>query len=68
MASYIVLMKFTEQGIRTVKESPSRAEAFKKTCEGLGVRMVGVHWTVGAYDIVGMLEGEDEAVLSAPQP
>ena len=65
MASYIVLMKFTEQGIRTVKESPSRAEAFKKTCEGLGVRMVGVHWTVGAYDIVGMLEGEDEAVTAA---
>ena len=54
MASYIVLMKFTEQGIRTVKESPSRAEAFKKTCEGLGVRMVGVHWTVGAYDIVAL--------------
>ena len=65
MASYIVLMKFTEQGIRTVKDSPSRAEAFKRTCEGLGVRMGAVHWTVGAYDVVGMVEGEDEAVTAA---
>jgi uncharacterized protein with GYD domain len=29
MAHFIILWKFTEQGIRTVKDSPKRAEAFK---------------------------------------
>ena len=65
MASYIVLGKFTDQGIRTVKDSPTRAEAFKKTCEGIGVRLLSVHWTVGAYDVVAMVEGQDDAVTAA---
>ena len=65
MASYIVLMKFTEQGIKTVKDSPNRAEAFKKACEGLGVRLAGVYWTVGAFDIVGVVDGPDEGVTAA---
>jgi uncharacterized protein with GYD domain len=65
MASYIVLMNWTDQGIKSAKESPGRAEAFNKVCEGLGVRMVGVHWTVGAYDVVGVLEGPEDGVTAA---
>ena len=65
MASYIVLMNWTDQGIKSAKESPDRAAAFSKVCEGLGVRMVGVQWTVGAYDVVGMLEGPEDGVTAA---
>jgi uncharacterized protein with GYD domain len=65
MASYIVLMKWTDQGIKSCKDSPKRAEAFKATCEGLGVRLSNVAWTIGAYDVVGMLEGADDAVMTA---
>ena len=65
MASYVVLGKFTDQGIKTVKDSPTRAEAFKKVCEGVGARLVGVQWTIGAYDLVAMLEGTEEAVTAA---
>jgi len=65
MANYIVLGNFTDQGLKAVKDSPARAEAFKKVCEGMGVRMVGIQWTVGAYDIVAMCEGPDEAMTAA---
>lgn len=65
MASYIVLGKFTEQGLKSVKESPDRAAAFKKVCEGMGVQMVGIHWTLGAYDIVAAVEGTDADVTAA---
>ena len=30
MVTYVVLAKFTDQGIRNAKESPKRADAFKK--------------------------------------
>jgi uncharacterized protein with GYD domain len=30
MATYIMLANYTDQGIRTVKETPKRAEAFGK--------------------------------------
>jgi uncharacterized protein with GYD domain len=65
MANYIVLMKWTDQGIRTCKDSPKRAAAFKTTCEGLGVRLGDVYWTIGAYDVVASLDGPDEAVMTA---
>lgn len=65
MANFISLVNFTEQGIRNVKESPARAEAFIKMAESLGVKVKGIHWTVGAYDLVVATEGSDEAVTAA---
>lgn len=64
MATYISLVSFTEQGIRNVKESPARAEAFKALASKLGVTVKSVHYTVGAYDLVTTVEGSDEAVTT----
>lgn len=65
MAKYIALVNFTEQGIRNVKESPARAEAFRKMAESLGVKVNSVHWTIGSFDLVVQVEGSDEAVAAA---
>jgi uncharacterized protein with GYD domain len=37
MATYVVLAKFTDQGIRNAKESPKRADAFKEMAKTFGV-------------------------------
>ncbi len=37
MAQYIVLAKFTDQGIRGVKDTPKRAQAFRATAKAMGV-------------------------------
>ena len=65
MATYVVLANFTDQGIRNVMDSPDRLGAFRAMAEKLGVTMKSVHYTVGAYDIVTVVEGSDEAVTSA---
>lgn len=65
MATYVVLASFTDQGIRNVKDSPDRTEAFNAMAEKLGVTVKSLHYTVGAYDIVAIVEGSDEAVTSA---
>jgi hypothetical protein len=39
MASCIILANFTEQGIRNVKDSPKREDAFRKLCEKLGAKV-----------------------------
>lgn len=65
MATFISLLKFTHQGIRDVKDSPARYEAFKTMAEKLGVKVQGVYYTVGHYDIVVITEGTDEAVTAA---
>jgi uncharacterized protein with GYD domain len=65
MATFITLMNFTDQGIRNVKDSPARYEAFRTVAEKLGVTVKSVYWTVGQYDVVLVMEGSDEAVTSA---
>ena len=65
MATYVVLLNFTDQGIRSVGDSPKRYEAFKTAAEKLDVKVKTAYWTVGAYDVVTTLEGTDEAVTAA---
>jgi len=65
MATFISLLNFTEQGIKDVKESPRRYEAFRVMAEKLGVTVKDGYYTVGRYDLVLVLEGSDEAVTAA---
>jgi uncharacterized protein with GYD domain len=65
MPTYVTLANFTDQGIRNIKESPDRLGAFKAMAEKLGISVKSVHYTVGNYDIVTVVEGSDEAVTAA---
>ncbi len=65
MATFITLVNFTDQGIKNVKDSPARFDAFKTMAEKLGVSVKSAYWTVGHYDIVVVVEGSDEAVTAA---
>lgn len=64
MPAYITLVNFTEQGARTIKDSPERFEAFKSLAESAGVSVKSVHWTTGAYDLVVVTEGPEDAVMT----
>jgi uncharacterized protein with GYD domain len=64
MATFISLLNFTDQGIRNVKDSPDRYDAFRGVAEPLGVKVLSAWWTVGHYDLVVALEGEEAAVTS----
>ena len=64
MPAFITLANFTDQGARTIKDSPDRFEAFKSLAEGAGVTINSVHWTTGAYDIVLVAEGPEDALMT----
>ena len=65
MATFIGLVNFTDQGIRNVKDSPDRNEAFTAMAEKVGVTLKGVYYTIGHYDMVLIMEGSDEAAVTA---
>ena len=48
----------------TALDSPQRFEAFKSAAEAAGVKVQSVHWTQGAYDIVLITEGPEEARMT----
>jgi uncharacterized protein with GYD domain len=65
MATYVTLANFTDQGIRNVKESPRRVEAFKNAAKQFGCTVKDVLWTQGQYDFVVTFEAPDDAMASA---
>ncbi len=60
MANYVVLVHWTDQGIRSVSETTQRAEQVTQMVESLGGRVVTLLWTLGRYDLVGVLEAPDD--------
>jgi uncharacterized protein with GYD domain len=65
MVTYIGLLNFTEQGIKGIKGTTQRAAAAREVAGRYGVTMREIYWTLGAYDIVCVLEAADEAALTA---
>jgi uncharacterized protein with GYD domain len=64
MPTYISLMKFTEQGIRNVKDHPKRRENAAKGIESTGGKLLHTYLTMGRYDIVAIIEAPDDDVAA----
>lgn len=64
MTSYIVLMNWTEQGARNVRESPKRLDAAKKQLGDMGGSFKAFYLTMGEYDMVAVVEAPDDAILA----
>lgn len=65
MSFYIILWNYTDQGIKNVKESPKRADAFRSKLESVGGRLIGTYYTFGKYDGVSVVEApNDETLMS----
>jgi len=64
MATYIALLKFTDQGIRSVKDSPKRFASAAKIAKSFGVTIKQGFWTMGQYDLVIIADGSEEAIAS----
>lgn len=65
MATYIALSNFTDQGIRTVKDTTKRADAVKEAAKKFGTEMTHIYWTLGNYDLVAIIEAQDDASATA---
>jgi uncharacterized protein with GYD domain len=65
MPTYVVLLNFTEQGIRNLKDSPKRADAFKNMAKKTGATVKDVFWTLGQYDAVAIVEAPDDVSMTA---
>jgi uncharacterized protein with GYD domain len=60
MPTYIALLKWTGQGIGSVKDSPSRLDAGRKAFETINVKIKDTYLTMGRYDLVCIIEAADD--------
>lgn len=65
MATFVTLVHFTDQGIRSVKQTTERAKVLSAAAARLGVKIREIYWTMGAYDVVLISEAPDEESMAA---
>jgi uncharacterized protein with GYD domain len=62
MSHFVTLIRYTQQGIARIKESPARLDAAKKAAEKAGGKIHAWYLTMGQYDAVLISEfPNDEA-------
>lgn len=60
MVRYLTLIQLTDQGIRNIGDSASRAAAFAADVERAGGNVVGQYWALGQYDGMVDFQAPDE--------
>jgi uncharacterized protein with GYD domain len=60
MPTYITLLKWTHQGITTIKDAPARLDAGKEMLKTFGSELKAFYLTMGAYDVVAISEAPDD--------
>ena len=64
MATYIMLMHYTQKGIENVKQSPTRLDAAKKTFKAMGAELKEFYLVAGRYDIVVVAEAPNDETIA----
>lgn len=64
MATYVMLVNWTEQGMRQVKDSPRRLDTAKRVLKEMGGEIKSFFMTMGDYDMVAIYEAPDDAVAA----
>ena len=64
MPNYVILMKLTDQGAKTIKDAPGRVEAGIKAFEKMGGKVLGFYVVMGEYDYVSIGEAPSDEVAT----
>jgi len=64
MPTYILLVRWTNQGLQKIKERQSRLEAGKKAFEAARIKLKAFYMVMGRYDQVSVAEAPDDATLA----
>ena len=65
MPTYVSLINWTDQGVKNSKDSVDRAQKAEQMMAKLGVKFKSIYWTVGPYDIVSVVEADDDESATA---
>ena len=63
MPTYIILLRYTQQGIGDIKESPKRLDAAKQAFRAMGAELKQWYLVMGQYDAVVIGEAPDDETV-----
>ncbi len=53
---FIILAKYTTEGVQKIKQAPERAKVAQKIAESVGAEIKNIYYTMGRYDFVAIIE------------
>ena len=65
MATYVVLVNWTDQGIAGFKGTTDRVDHEAEIRKRAGVDLKEIYWTQGPYDLVAIIEAPDDESIAA---
>jgi uncharacterized protein with GYD domain len=65
MPKLINLFQFTDQGIRNYQGTVERTKNATEAIARMGGKLHSVHWTLGEYDVVALIEFPDDDTAAA---
>jgi uncharacterized protein with GYD domain len=64
MPTYITLVHYTEQGVKTFKDLKGRLEETRRAGESMGAKLNAFYLTMGQYDAVVISDAPDDASVA----
>ena len=64
MATYITLIRYTQQAVQNMKESPARLDKAKEAIKAAGGELKAFYLTMGQYDAVAIGEAPSDEVYA----
>ena len=65
MPTYVVLMNWTDQGVKTARDTVQRRDQAEALAQRHGASIEQVYWTVGPYDLVTIVNAPDDESATA---
>jgi uncharacterized protein with GYD domain len=64
MAMFILLADYTDQGIRTIKDSPKRLDVARETASRVGAKIKEFYLCLGMHDIIAVIEADSDDAMA----
>lgn len=64
MAKYVVLAKWTSEGMKHIKDSPQRLDKARELAKSQGVVIESFYMVMGDHDMVLVLDAPDDAAMA----
>jgi uncharacterized protein with GYD domain len=65
MPTYVVLVNWTEQGVKNARQTVERTDHGGDIAQKHGLKQKEAYWTVGGFDLVTIFEAPDDEAMSA---
>ncbi len=64
MAVYVTLYRYTDEGMKGIKNAADIARGWQQEADKRGVAVRALYWLQGAYDAVTIVESDDEDAVN----